>query len=85
MKRILFYLFTIVALNCVAQQSETTAVLDADGNLVGIATKDDFLEAPFNEWFSFNYENYEINEVNCVYFSSNVYGICKCRCNLAKI
>ncbi|MBG7629635.1 MAG: thioredoxin family protein [Bacteroidetes bacterium] len=62
MKRILFCLFTIVALNCVAQQFETTAVLDAEGNLVGIATKDDFLEAPFNEWFSFNYDNYEVNE-----------------------
>lgn len=61
MKKILFCLFAMVAINCNAQQSEATAALDEDGNLVGIATKANFLEAPFNEWFSFNYENYEVD------------------------
>ena len=38
-----------------------TRTLDASGNLVGIAAKSDFLKAPFNDWFNFNYENYELN------------------------
>jgi thiol-disulfide isomerase/thioredoxin len=34
---------------------------DADGNLVGIVAKSNFLEAPFNDWFDYNYENHELN------------------------
>ncbi len=39
-----------------------TAVKDADGNLVGVATKNSFLAAPYATWFNPNYEDYSLNE-----------------------
>jgi len=62
MKRILFCVIAVITLSCSVQKKQATAVLDKDENLVGIATKDSFLIEPFNEWFSFNYDNYEVNE-----------------------
>lgn len=62
MKKILvaFVLFTTI-IGCTAQKKEATAVKDEAGNLVGIATKESFLETPFNEWFTENYNLYEID------------------------
>lgn len=66
----------ILNVSCGSQQNVATATkptppptpvpapaptLDANGNLVGIASKSDFLVAPFNDWFDFNYEDYELN------------------------
>lgn len=64
-------------LSCGSQQKSTTTTtpkppavpeiqipsptIDAHGNLIGITAKSNFLEAPFNDWFTFNYENYELN------------------------
>lgn len=64
-------------LSCGSQQKSTTTttpkppavpeiqipspIIDAHGNLIGITAKSNFLEAPFNDWFTFNYENYELN------------------------
>lgn len=62
MKKILFILVVILSLNCFAQDEKGTAILDDDENLVGIATKANFTEAPFKIWFHFNYEDYEMNE-----------------------
>lgn len=62
MTKILLSLIAITMLSCGAQKQQATAVLDKDDNLVGIATKDNFLTAPFNEWFSYNYEDYKLDE-----------------------
>lgn len=62
MKKILFSLVIVLSLNCFAQDHKGTAILDKDENLVGIATKANFTEAPFNTWFHFNYEDYEMDE-----------------------
>ena len=67
----------VLSLSCGSQQNsatttipnppavpETTApspTFDANGNLVGISAKSNFLVAPFNDWFNFNYESYELN------------------------
>ena len=40
---------------------DSTPIVDASGNLVGITAKSDFLKAPFNNWFDYNYEEYELN------------------------
>lgn len=48
-------------LSCGAHKKQATAVLDKDENLVGIATKDNFLLAPFNDWFSYNYDDYTVD------------------------
>jgi thiol-disulfide isomerase/thioredoxin len=61
MKKLLLSLIVITSLSCSGQKSETTAVLNANGDLVGIATKDNFLVEPFNEWFTYNYDDYSVN------------------------
>jgi len=58
MKKILLSLILITTFSCTAQKKEATAIKDASGNLVGIANKDSFLQEPFNEWFTFNYDEY---------------------------
>jgi len=76
-KLILIIFILILNLSCGSQQKSTTSTtpkppavpetqipsptIDAQGNLIGITAKSNFLEAPFNDWFTFNYENYESN------------------------
>lgn len=42
-------------------ETPSIATLNANGDLIGVAAKSDFLKAPFNDWFLFNSENYELN------------------------
>ncbi len=42
-------------------ETPSIATLNANGDLIGLAAKSDFLKAPFNDWFQFNSENYELN------------------------
>ena len=67
----------VLNLSCGSQQNSTSTTIpnppavpetpspsptfDTNGNLVGISAKSNFLVAPFNDWFNFNYENYELN------------------------
>lgn len=37
------------------------AVKDASGDLIGVATKENFLEEPYSTWFSPNYDDYPLN------------------------
>lgn len=59
MKKLLLSFIIIVTTSCKAQKNEPNAVLDKNGNLVGIANKDYFLVEPFNEWFLTNYNAYK--------------------------
>lgn len=59
MKKLLLSFIIIVTTSCRAQKNEPNAILDNDGNLVGIANKDYFLATPYNEWFLTNYDAYE--------------------------
>lgn len=61
MKKLLLSFIIIVTTSCKAQKNEPNAILDKDGNLVGIANKDYFLVEPFNEWFLTNYNAYEVD------------------------
>jgi thiol-disulfide isomerase/thioredoxin len=49
-------------MSCSAQKNIATAVKDPSGNLIGVANKENFLEAPFNEWFTPNYASYETDK-----------------------
>ena len=59
MKKIFLTLFLIAGVHAFAQDAETTVVLDDNGNLIGAISKENFLEEPFSDWFTYNYENYE--------------------------
>jgi len=64
MKKVLLSLVLIITFGCTAQKKEVNAVKDEAGNLVGIADKNSFLnDAEFNEWFTFNYEDYSTNTI----------------------
>ena len=62
MKNLFFSILILSAMSCSAQKNITTAVKDPSGNLIGIANKENFLEAPFNEWFTPNYDAYETDK-----------------------
>lgn len=62
MKKILFSILIISSVSCSAQKQEITTTKDASGNLVGIANKESFLQEPYNEWFTSNYEAYVLDE-----------------------
>lgn len=62
MKKILLSFILIVTFSCSTSKKVTTTAKDASGNLVGFATKDNFLQKPFNNWFTPNYENYKANK-----------------------
>jgi thiol-disulfide isomerase/thioredoxin len=64
MRNFFLYIVLIAVVACSTQKNvTTTAVKDDAGNLVGIATKDNFLKEPYNEeWFSPNYEDYNLDD-----------------------
>ena len=62
MKNIILSLFAIATLSCSTQKQATTAVKDAGGDLVGVVTKEHFLQEPFNNWFTPNYNAYDLDE-----------------------
>ncbi|MFD1294814.1 thioredoxin family protein [Lutibacter holmesii] len=63
MKKILLSILVVLTVSCVAQTKKETATLDKSGNLVGIATKENFLTEPFKEdWFDVGYNDYKPNQ-----------------------
>ncbi len=62
MKKILLVLLAITTLSCSTQKQITVPTKDKSGNLVGIANKESFLQEPFNNWYTPNYNDYKLNE-----------------------
>ena len=52
-------IFTVVALVSCSPKLVSTAKTDDKGYLVGLAQKSDFQQAPFQEWFDKEYNNYQ--------------------------
>lgn len=63
MKNVFYFILILSTMSCSAQKKTVTAVKDPSGNLIGIANKESFLEAPFSSWFSPNYASYETDKV----------------------
>ena len=61
MKKILIAIILITSFSCKAQKSEVLATKNKSGDLVGVTSKAQFLEAPFNDWFNYGYEDYTID------------------------
>lgn len=62
MKHLFFSIIILSAMSCSAQKNIATPVKDPSGNLVGVANKENFLDEPFNEWFTPNYTSYETDK-----------------------
>lgn len=58
MKKIILLIFIAVLNSCSAQQ-EITAEKNKRGDLIGFANKESFNQAPYNAWFTKNYESYK--------------------------
>ncbi len=62
MKKILLSLFVLTMVSCSVQKQVVTATEDTQGNLVGIANKESFLQEPYRDWFTPNYDAYDIDD-----------------------
>ncbi|GAB7256233.1 thioredoxin family protein [Polaribacter sp. OB-PA-B3] len=58
MKKIILLIF-IAVLNSCSSQQEITAEKNKRGDLIGFANKESFNQAPYNAWFTKNYESYK--------------------------
>ena len=63
MKNIFFCLLVVIAFSCSTSKKAISASENDAGNLVGIANKDSFIQKPYNDWFTPNYEDYTLDEV----------------------
>jgi thiol-disulfide isomerase/thioredoxin len=62
MKNIILVVVLIAIASCSAQKKEQKPALkDEEGNLSGITHKKDFLQEPYLDWFSSNYDEYKID------------------------
>lgn len=62
MKKTIVALITLTFFSCGVQKfQKPNAVKDSSGNLVGIASKESFLQEPYKGWFSVNYKNHKID------------------------
>ena len=61
MKNIFYCLLLLISIGCSTSKKVITAVTDDAGNLVGIATKNNFLQEPYNDWFTANYNDYNLD------------------------
>lgn len=59
--RTLFLLLSLVLIGCGTIKQVSTSKINEDGDLVGYSQKTDFETAPFNEWFSENYNDYSLD------------------------
>ena len=62
MKKILLSFILIAAISCTARKKEATAVIDKDGNLIGIVNKENFFQESYNLWFTPNYNDYKTDK-----------------------
>lgn len=63
MKQILYSLVLLISISCFSQSNDSKATLDKDGNLVGVATKENFQVDPYKEeWFDYGYNEYELDQ-----------------------
>ncbi len=66
MKKIAIISFiTLVVVSCgthhLENNTEIKGKIDADGNLIGVVSKKDFLKKPFSDWFEKKYEDYNVS------------------------
>lgn len=61
-KNILLIITATLIVACATPKIKVNAVKDNSGNLVGVANKESFLQAPYKTWFLHNYTAYEVDK-----------------------
>jgi len=54
-------IFLLILGSCTTSKQLVTANANENGNLVGLANKASFKQAPYNQWFDNNYQEYNLN------------------------
>ena len=58
MKYVFLFIITIALTSCRVQQ-EVTAAKNKSGDLIGVANKESFNQAPYNSWFTQKFDSYK--------------------------
>ncbi|MDX6748022.1 thioredoxin family protein [Polaribacter sp. PL03] len=74
MKYYFLLLFTVMLTSCSAQQ-EITATKNKQGDLVGFANKESFNQAPYNSWFTQNFDTYKPDEATITSLKKELKGV----------
>jgi thiol-disulfide isomerase/thioredoxin len=74
MKYFFFLLFTITLFSCQAQR-EINAAKNKQGDLIGFANKESFKQAPYDAWFTQNFDTYNPNEATISSLKEMLNGI----------
>ncbi|WP_024740110.1 thioredoxin family protein [Tenacibaculum maritimum] len=75
MKKVFHLLLSLVITSCVATKNKV-AIKNQDGDLVGIATRNDFKKEPFaSQWFNDYYEYYQTDPETVTQLKQKLNGI----------
>lgn len=81
MKNIFLFIITVAFIGCnsskpqVITEKKATATKNQSGDLVGIANKNSFMQAPYNTWFENGYASYTVDEAVANDIKENLEGI----------
>lgn len=75
MKKITLILVLMMLFLSCHSTKKTTATVNNKGNLVGVATKQNFEKEPFNTWFSKNYTNYKMDPTIVAALEKHLKGV----------
>ncbi len=80
MKKIALLITILAFVSCGTQKNTVvkkvvTAKKNTRGNLVGIADKSSFMQAPYQNWFDRNFTNYKIDNVSIAGIKKNLKGV----------
>lgn len=80
MKKIVLFIAVLAFVSCGTQKNTVTkkvvtAQKNNRGNLVGIADKNSFMQAPYQNWFDRNFTNYKIDEASIKGIKKNLKGV----------
>lgn len=64
MKKIIYFILVAVFVSSCATQKiqQINATKDTSGNLVGVANKESFLQAPYQTWFNKKFNTYKVDQ-----------------------
>ena len=75
MKKPFLALLAITILSCSTQKLVRTPTKDKSGNLVGVVTKASFLQDPYKNWFTPNYNAYDLKETAVAEIASQLKNV----------
>ncbi|MGY0407992.1 MAG: thioredoxin family protein [Polaribacter sp.] len=71
-----FFLVAIIAISCSCNaQQKVTATKNKNGDLIGFANKESFMQAPYNSWFTEKYNTYKTDKATITALKKQLKGV----------